>query len=233
MRTVEVWDPQPLFRLVDVLGVVGNGLLGGVIARQKEFDLVGFVFLAIFSGLGGGMIRDVLLNSGWPVALTDPAYLTGALAAALVAYAVNLESTVPRRALVVIDMLALGSWSATGTLKALGMGLTPIPAILLGVITAVGGGMIRDVLAGRVPAVLGGNTLYATLGIIGSIEALVAFQLGAQNVGMALSIVTCTVLGLLARRRHWVLPKPVTLDLRAPLANREQRRRERTQAETD
>ena len=118
------------------------------------------------------MLRDVLLNSGFPVALTDPAYLAGALIAALVAYVVRLDGTFPRRALAFADVLALGCWSATGTIKAASLGLDMLPSILLGVITAVGGGMLRDVLVGRTPTVFGGNTLYASIGVLGSIPIL-------------------------------------------------------------
>lgn len=60
------WDAEALFRFVDVMGVVANGLLGGAVARSKRFDIVGFATLAIISGLGGGMIRDVLLGAGYP-----------------------------------------------------------------------------------------------------------------------------------------------------------------------
>lgn len=212
-----VWDPDVLFRIVDVMGVVANGLLGGAVARSRRFDLVGFATLAIISGLGGGMIRDVLLGAGYPVALTDPAYLSGALVAAFVAYVIHLEGTWTRRVLAMADVLALGCWSATGTIKAASLGLEPVPSVMLGVITAVGGGMLRDVLVGKTPAVFGGNTLYATVGILGSIEALILFHLGLSNVGMAASIITCAVLGLLARRLGWMLPEPIDLDLRTAL----------------
>ena len=193
--------------------MVANGLLGGAVARSRRFDIVGFVTLAIISGLGGGMIRDVLLNSGYPVALTDPAYLSGALIAAVIAYLINLEGTLARRALALADVLALGCWSATGTIKAASLGLAPIPSIMLGVITAVGGGMLRDVLVGKTPAVFGGNTLYASLGVLGSIEALILFNLGHAQAGMAASIITCAVLGLLARKLGWMLPEPVDFRL--------------------
>ena len=218
-----MWDPEALFRFVDVMGVVANGLLGGAVARSKRFDIVGFATLAIISGLGGGMIRDVLLGAGYPVALTDAAYLSGALVAAFVAYVINLEGTWPRRALALADVLALGCWSATGTIKAAALGLQPVPSIMLGVITAVGGGMLRDVLVGRTPAVFGGNTLYASLAVIGSIEALVLFRFGLGDVGMAASILTCAVLGLLARNLGWMLPEPIDFSLRhalKPLAPR-------------
>ena len=212
-----MWDFEALYRFVDVMGVVANGLLGGAVARSHRFDIVGFATLAIISGLGGGMLRDVLLNAGYPVALTDPAYLTGALAAAAAAYFIHFEGALSRRALAVADVLALGCWSATGTIKAAALGLEVVPSIMLGVITAVGGGMLRDVLVGRTPAVFGGNTLYASLAVVGSIEALVFFHLGLREVGMGASILTCAVLGLLARRLGWMLPEPVDFNLRSAL----------------
>ncbi|QIK72815.1 trimeric intracellular cation channel family protein [Propioniciclava coleopterorum] len=205
-----------LFRVVDVTGVVASGLLGGALARSKRFDIVGFVTLAIITGLGGGMIRDVLLSSGFPVALTDPAYLAGALTAAVVAYVVRLDGTWPRRSLVVADVLALGCWSATGTIKAATLGLAVLPSIMLGVITAVGGGMLRDVLVGKTPTVFGGNTLYASLAALGSVEALVCMKVfGRPDLGMLVAILTTTILGMLARRLGWMLPEPLELNLRA------------------
>lgn len=202
---VKVFDPTTLFRIVDIMGVVANGLLGGIVARRMRFDIVGFLVLAILSGLGGGMIRDVLLTTR-PIALTDPAYLGGAISAAAVAYFVTLHGKWLRRALVIADALAVGCWSATGTIKALAFGLDAVPAVLLGVTTAVGGGMLRDVLTGRIPSIFGGNTLYATLAVIGSFEALWLTKLGLSGVGMGVAIVTCAVLGVLARRFGWRLP---------------------------
>ena len=214
---METWDPSALFRFVDVMGVVANGLLGGAVARSRRFDIVGFATLAIISGLGGGMLRDVLLGAGFPVALTDPAYLSGALIAAVVAYVLHLEGAWSRRALALADVLALGCWSATGTIKAASLGLSAVPAVMLGVITAVGGGMLRDVLVGRTPAVFGGNTLYASLAVIGSVEAWVFFELGMRELAMGSSIVTCAVLGLLARKLGWMLPEPIDFSLRSAL----------------
>lgn len=209
------WDAAALFRLVDVIGVVGNGLLGGAVARAHRFDLMGFALVAIISALGGGMIRDVLLNTGHPVALTDPAYLTGALIAAVVAYFVELEGTLPRRALVLADLLALGCWAATGTIKASTLGLAPVPSVLLGVITAIGGGIVRDMLVGRIPTVFGGNPLYGSLAILGSILALLFERAGLWEAAMGSSIGLCLVFGLLARRLGWRLPEPVGFSLRS------------------
>lgn len=69
----ELFDPNQVFRIVDIAAVVANGLLGGAVARAFRFDIVGFLLLAVACGMGGGMIRDILLNSGLPVALTDGA----------------------------------------------------------------------------------------------------------------------------------------------------------------
>ncbi|MBW3087077.1 hypothetical protein KEM60_03307 [Austwickia sp. TVS 96-490-7B] len=204
-----------IFDAVDVTGVVANALLGGAVARARRFDIVGFTVLGVCSGLGGGVIRDVLLASGLPVALTNPAYLPAAILASIAAYllAVGRWTT---RLLMVADVLALGCWAATGTHKALGVGLAWLPAVLVGVLTAVGGGIIRDVLVARAPVVFGGNTLYASVALVGSAEMLLMDQLGRPVVGMAISIMTCAALGLVARWRGWTLPGAAQWNLRLP-----------------
>ena len=134
-----------LFRVIDLLGVLLNGILGGRIARIKRFDAVGFMVLAIMCALAGGMLRDIMLDQGPPVALTDPFYLGTALVGALIAMLWRLNSRFWRIALVIADGTVLGCWAATGALKTLNAGLGVGPAILLGIMTAVGGGMIRDI----------------------------------------------------------------------------------------
>ncbi|MFC4554876.1 trimeric intracellular cation channel family protein [Georgenia faecalis] len=196
-----------LFRVLDLVGVFVNGALGGIIARRKRFDIVGFGILAIVSALGGGMLRDTLLQAGTPVALTDPFYLGTALAGAVVAYLVRLDNRWWSRTFIVADALVLGCWAATGAGKALSVGLGLTPAILLGVITAVGGGMIRDISVGQVPAVFGGNTLYATAAIAAA-AVMVAFErAGYFDAGMLVATVVGAGLCILARWRNWRLPQ--------------------------
>ncbi|WP_432559020.1 trimeric intracellular cation channel family protein [Granulicoccus sp. GXG6511] len=199
------FDTDLLFRLVDVFGVFANAVLGGAVARTKGFDAIGFVILAICSGLGGGMLRDVLLGVGFPVALTDPLYLSSALVGAGVAFVLDFGRGWARRALLVGDALAMGCWSATGAAKALGAGLAWLPAIFLGVITAVGGGMLRDILVNQVPSVFNGP-LYATVSAIASAEMVLLRSVDQYALGMGLAILTGGVLGLLARWRQWTLP---------------------------
>lgn len=218
------FDADLLFRLVDVTGVFTNAVLGGAVARTKGFDAIGFVVLAIISGLGGGMLRDVLLGVGFPVALTDPLYLSAAISGAAVAFVLDFGHGWARRALLVGDALALGCWSATGAAKALGVGIAWLPAIFLGVVTAVGGGMLRDVFVNQVPSVFNGP-LYATVSVIASAEMVLLMSVDQYAIGMGLAIVTGGVLGLVARWRQWTLPPAAGLTFPRPGVRRMFRRR--------
>lgn len=223
------FDPSLLYRIVDLAGVFANGFIGGAVARRLRFDVVGFVVLAVISGLGGGILRDTLIQAQTPIAFTDPWYLSTAIAAAVVAFVVELRSKWPNRFLTVLDAAAIGCWSATGTIKALSFGMDWLPAVFLGCITAVGGGMVRDICVGQIPQVFGGNTLYATGAFICSLEMLVCFQLGVLNLGLAISIVTSILLVLAARRLGWALPGPGNITaVRVRRRRRSRRRRANT-----
>lgn len=110
-------------RWLDLIGVLANAVLGGVIARSARLDVVGFATLAILSGLGGGIIRDTLLQQGTPVALTDYSYLLTALAGAAIAFLVKVEGRVWDQVWPLLDALALGCWAAAGAQKTLAFGL--------------------------------------------------------------------------------------------------------------
>lgn len=229
MLVAQIPVPEALpdtFRAVDLCGVLLNGILGGLIARRKNYDLVGFVVLAMLTATAGGILRDVMIQAGPPFALTDPYYLYTACAGALIAWWVPFRSTPARRLLVVADAVVLGTWSATGASKALGNGLGVMPALLLGCLTAVGGSMIRDVSVGETPAVFGGNKLYAipALCAAGADVALVSAGLAEAWAMLASALVgagTC----LVAYWRSWRLP--VSADVER---ERARRRRERAAA---
>jgi uncharacterized membrane protein YeiH len=202
----EVVIPE-LLRALDLLGVLANALLGGVVARQHRLDPVGFGALAIFSGLGGGVIRDVLLQRGTPVALTDSAYLATVLGGAAFAYAVPLDGRLWQRVFPLVDALALGCWSAAGAQKTLLFGLHWLPAVLLGTVTAVGGGAVRDIVLRRVPAIFGGNTLYATCALVASGLLVVLHLHGVTVLAPLFATVAGATMYLLARWRGWALPE--------------------------
>lgn len=200
-------DVDVIFRILDLTGVLGNALIGGAIARQEKLDPVGFATLAILSGLGGGMIRDTLLQVGPPVALVDYSYLFVALLGAAFSYLF----VVRRRfwgawVWPVVDAVALGCWATTGAQKTLAAGLGWPAAIMLGVITAVGGGALRDVVLRRVPVVLGGNTLYASAAGLGAVGFIVVNAIQPTPLAQLTGIVLGAGLCLLARWRKWILP---------------------------
>ncbi|WP_396121357.1 MULTISPECIES: trimeric intracellular cation channel family protein [unclassified Actinomyces] len=210
------------FRAVDLCGVLLNGILGGLIARRKNFDMVGFVVLAMLTATAGGILRDVMIQAGPPYALTDPYYLYTACAGALIAWWLPFRSRPARRFLVVADAVVLGTWAATGASKALANGLGVMPALLLGCLTAVGGSMIRDVSVGETPAVFGGNKLYAVPALC---SAATEVSLVLSGVPDAYAMLASTLVGagtcLLAYWRSWRLPVMEEVE-------RERERRRRT-----
>ena len=194
-------------RVLDLVGVFANAILGGVIARAARLDVLGFGTLAILSGLGGGIIRDVLLQHGPPAALTDYAYVPTALAGALVVYLIKVEGRTWDRVWPLVDALALGCWAAAGAQKTLAVGLGWLPAVLLGAVTAVGGGFTRDVVLRRIPAILGGNTLYATCALVAGAVMVAFYRAGLPIVGSVVATLVGAGLCLLARWQRWVLPQ--------------------------
>lgn len=207
---IDLVPPEALsgtFRVLDLSGVLCNGILGGLIARQKRYDAVGFVVLAILTATGGGILRDVLIQAGPPFALTDPYYLYTACAGAAVAWWAPFTSRLARRFLVVADAVVLGTWAATGAFKALSNGLGVMPALLLGSLTAVGGSIIRDVSVGETPAVFGGNRLYAVPALCAAGAAVALVRLGVPD-AYGMLVATCVGAGtcLVAYWRSWTLP---------------------------
>ncbi|BCJ34568.1 hypothetical protein Athai_20710 [Actinocatenispora thailandica] len=193
-------------RAIDLAGVFANAVLGGALAARERLDVVGLVTLAVISGTGGGLIRDTLLQRGTPVALTDYAYLLTALAGAGVAFLIKVEGSAWRRPLLFVDALALGFWAVAGAQKTLESGLGWLPAVLLGLITAVGGGVVRDVLIRRVPAIFGG-TLYAAAALAASVVVVVSTRLGQPTLGVAAGVLVGAGLRLLSIQFHWTLPQ--------------------------
>ncbi|MEX1908559.1 MULTISPECIES: trimeric intracellular cation channel family protein [Janibacter] len=214
-----------VLRSIDLLGVVTNALLGAAVARQFNLDPVGFAIISMISALGGGAIRDVLLNQT-PIALTDGAYLGCALVASGLAFLVRFEGRRWRQVFPYVDALALGAWAVAGTQKALLTGISPLPAVLLGVLTAVGGGAVRDVMLGQVPSIFRRSELYATAALAGALVYLFLREVvGPYSApgGVLVGAGVC----LLARRLGWVLPtEPAILvpQIRGKAINRFRRR---------
>lgn len=148
---------------------IGIGALQGALFAifYKRFDLVGVFSVAILTGLGGGILRDVLLDAGRPVALQDK-YLLTAVAAVVAALIIGRWFKRGVNAVVVLDSIAMSLFAIAGTYKALVFNTSELVAILLGVLTAVGGGVLRDVVCGMTPQIFSGGPLYATASAIGA-----------------------------------------------------------------
>ncbi len=194
-----------IIRFLDLLGVLANGLLGGAVARRFRLDPVGFTVLAIISALGGGAIRDVLLDLT-PIALTDLAYLSVALGAAVIAFLVPLEGRRWNQFFPWVDAIALGTWAVVGTQKALMYDVHWLPAILLGVLTACGGGAVRDMMLGQVPVILQQSELYASAAFVSGVVFVVLLPFISDPVASLLAAAVGGGLCVIARKRGWVLP---------------------------
>jgi len=143
---------------LEFIGMFANAMVGAAVARHYRLDPLGFAILAVLTALGGGMFRDTLLQKGPPVALVHWAHVTTALADAAVAYLVLVEERrLWLRVHPCVDGLAMGCFASVGAHKALLLDVGWLPAILLGAVSAVGGGVLRDVAVGRMPLIFGGN----------------------------------------------------------------------------
>jgi uncharacterized membrane protein YeiH len=174
------------FSVLDYLGI-GIASAGGALhARQHRryaYDIVGAFGLALASGLGGGIARDVLLGHGPPLALVKVGYLYTALAGA--AIALMFPSTFGvrmQRAMLLIDAAAISLFAVAGTTRAENFGLSWLPAIMLGITTAVGGGSLRDVLSGTTPKVFERGNFYAIVALVAAGSYLVLERFGLPEI---------------------------------------------------
>ncbi|WP_200420054.1 trimeric intracellular cation channel family protein [Streptomyces sp. Y2F8-2] len=211
-------------RYLDLAGVCSCALLGGAVARTARLDLFGFLVVGVVSGLGGGVIRDVLLQHGTPVALTDYAYLAVAFAGAAVAFLIRISEQSWTRLFTVLDAAAIGFWAVAGANRTLAVGLGWLPAVMLGTLTAVGGGALRDVILGRVPAVFGGNGLYATVALVVAAVTVLCSYLGIPGVGIGLGVAVALVFRLTAVHFGWNLPSGLDWQPHSQLASLMRRR---------
>jgi uncharacterized membrane protein YeiH len=182
--------------LLDLLGVFVFALSGGLAAVRQRFDLFGVLVLACCAGLGGGVLRDVLIGAVPPVGISDPRLIGACCAAGAVTFWLHPRVATVRRTIVVLDAAGLGVFVVAGTLKALELGTPLLAAVLVGAITGVGGGVVRDLLTGQVPEVLAQTELYATPALVG---ALAYALLWRADLGDAPAAVGVAVAVFLAR----------------------------------
>ena len=160
--------------LLDLLGVFVFGLSGGLVAVRQRLDLFGVLVLAGATALGGGVVRDVLIGAVPPAGISDWRLVATAAAAGLVTFVYQPGVVRLSRLVKVLDAVGLAVFAVGGALKALATpGIPPLAAVIVGLVTAVGGGVIRDVLAGQVPEVLR-RELYALPALLGATVVVLA-----------------------------------------------------------
>ncbi len=188
---------------LDLLGVFVFAITGALVGVRKQLDLIGVIMLAAVTGLGGGMLRDVLIGAVPPSAVADWRHLLTTAVAGLVAFRFHPRLARIERSVTWLDALGLGLFCVTGSVKAIQYGVPPVRAALLGMLTGIGGGILRDVLAGRTPLVLR-EDVYAVPALAGSSVVVVTHAFGwyAWWVGIIAATV-CVVLRGLAIVYRW------------------------------
>ena len=198
---------EPWLVLADLAGIVVFAATGALVAVRKELDVFGASGLGLITGLGGGVVRDVLIGDVPPTALDDWRYLVVPVVTAVLVFFVYPTVLRMEKQIAVLDAVGIALFCVTGAVKAAEAGLDPLPAAVLGLTTAVGGGMMRDVLAGRVPVIFR-EELYATPAFAGAVIAVVTHGQGWGWPGYVAGAVVCLVWRLLALWRGWTAPLP-------------------------
>ncbi|MFL6061678.1 MAG: trimeric intracellular cation channel family protein [Marmoricola sp.] len=197
---------SPLLLVFELTGIFVFAISGALVAVRKHLDVFGVVVLAGTTGLGGGFLRDVLIGATPPKALDDWRYLMVPVAAGLVTFAFHPALGRMERVVNVFDAAGLALFCVTGALKALDYGLSPVPAALMGMVTGIGGGMARDLLAGRVPVIFS-SELYATPALAGAAWAVFAHEQHWALAAVALpGMLLCFTWRILAILRNWRAP---------------------------
>jgi uncharacterized membrane protein YeiH len=172
------FDPT-LILVLNLAGTFVFGISGGLAAVRERLDLFGVVVLAGVVALAGGITRDLLIGVP-PATFRDWRYLAAAAAAGLLCYCGRPALERIKRSVLIFDAVGLGLFCVTGATKALDFGIGPVPAILLGAITGIGGGILRDVLLSDVPTVLR-HELYAIPALLGASILVIAQESGSDS----------------------------------------------------
>ncbi|MGY1696242.1 trimeric intracellular cation channel family protein [Geodermatophilus sp. SYSU D00814] len=202
---------------VDLAAIVVGALTGGLLAAREGFAVSGVLLLAVSGGLGGGLIRDVLLAQGPPVALTNRSYLPAVAITAMVTFYFSGWLSRLTALLVVLDALTLGLFTVIGAQKAQLAGLPSASVVFIGTLTAVGGAVIRDVLLAQRADIVQPGPYNAVAALLGAAALTVlAGPLGLDPIPVAL-VVIALVSGLrvLSVWRGWEAPVAVDLPGRA------------------
>ncbi|MFE9815458.1 trimeric intracellular cation channel family protein [Streptomyces sp. NBC_00236] len=204
----ELFTPSVQHAL-DIVGIFVFAISGALLAVRKNFDVFGIAVLAEATALGGGLFRDVIIGAVPPAAFTDLGYFTTPLLAAGLVFFLHPQVERIQVGVNVFDAAGLGLFCVTGTVKAYDYGLGLTASAALGLTTAVGGGVLRDVLANEVPSLLRWDRdLYAVPAIVGAAMIVLCIRFEALNAFTSgCAVITAFTLRILALRYHWRAPR--------------------------
>ncbi|MEC9103494.1 MAG: trimeric intracellular cation channel family protein [Pseudomonadota bacterium] len=199
--------PAQALYWLDLLGTFVFGLSGAMLAVRRDLDVFGIAVLAVAAALSGGMIRDMALGATPVAALGTSHTLLAAFAAALCVFFFHRLIEKLSKPVMVLDAIGLGLFAVSGARKALDFGLDPLPAVVLGVLTAVGGGAVRDLLVAETPRVLR-EEVYALAALLGAVIVVAGDRIGADPLPvLILGATLAAFVRILSVLRGWQAPK--------------------------
>ncbi|MBI3715446.1 MAG: trimeric intracellular cation channel family protein [Betaproteobacteria bacterium] len=203
---VPAWKPAKTLYVLDLLGIAVFALSGALAAGRAGLDLLGVVVIASVTAIGGGTLRDLLMNRHPLFWIRDPRYLVVIIATALATVVYARQFPPPGSALLVADAFGLALFAICGAELALEASMPSIVVVLMGTMTGVGGGVIRDVLTAQVPLLLR-KDIYASAAIAGIVLYLVLKAAGAKRaVAFMAGLLAVVSIRLLAIHYSWQLP---------------------------
>jgi uncharacterized membrane protein YeiH len=203
---------EALVLALDLGGTFVFALSGAMAGVRSRLDLFGVLVLAYAAGSAGGVTRDLLIGAVPPPGIADWRYLTVSVVAGLATFRWHRTIRRLRDALLIFDAAGLALFAVSGALKAVAFGSPPVAAVLLGMVTGIGGGMLRDVLVRQVPTVLR-SELYAVAALAGAAVVVSGGLLRLPSGPVAVAgAAVCFGLRLAALRRGWELPVARRLD---------------------
>lgn len=203
--------------VMELIGTAAFSCSGAMVAIRKHLDLLGIIVLGVITAVGGGMIRDVLLGIHPPTLFLKPVYVTVAVISAILMFLLMHSRKIARFLLTaqyydwtmnLLDAIGLGAFTVVGvdTAVSAGQGEFYFLTIFLGVITGVGGGLLRDMMACEVPAILRKH-VYACASIAGAVCYVLLLPLISKDVALILCATLVIAIRILARHFEWNLPR--------------------------
>ena len=195
-----------LLLVLDIVGIAVFAVSGALAAVDKKLDLFGVLFVAVVTAIGGGFMRDALLGATPVAALTDWRYLLTPSFVGFIVFFVHPSVARWSRLFLLVDAAGLGLFAVAGTRKGIEFGVGPVGAMAVGIVTAIGGGIIRDVLVREIPAVLH-REIYATAALVATALVVIGDRMDLDDVAVAVVAIGATfAIRVVSRWRNWAAP---------------------------